>query len=54
MPAPTTLLAAIAAVVITATLAACQAQRNEFNPVRMICPGDFDPQTNECVIQTGE
>jgi hypothetical protein len=54
MPAPTRLLAAFAAlVVITAPLAACQNQRNEFNPVRMICPGDFDPQANECVIQTG-
>ncbi len=54
MSAPIRLLAAaVAAVLIAASLAACQDQRNEFNPVRMICPGEFDPQTNECVIQTG-
>jgi hypothetical protein len=31
----------------------CQDQRNQFNPIRLLCPGDFDPATNRCVIDTG-
>jgi len=47
-------LAAIAAALVAAAvLAGCQDQRNEFNPVNVLCPGDFDPVTNKCVIQTG-
>ena len=38
---------------LTASLTACQDQRNEFNPVNVLCPGDFDPVSNECKIQTG-
>tara|TARA_B100000614_G_scaffold224790_1_gene213897 strand:- start:1429 stop:1626 length:198 start_codon:yes stop_codon:yes gene_type:complete len=34
-------------------LAGCQDQRNEFNPVRFLCPGDFDSKTNTCNIPTG-
>ena len=34
-------------------LAGCQDQRNEFNPIRVLCPGDFDPVTNQCNIPTG-
>lgn len=45
--------ALVAAAVITAALAACQDRRNEFNPVKLLCPGDFDAETNKCVIQTG-
>ena len=33
-------------------LAGCQEQRNEFNPVRFLCPGYFDPDTNTCQIAT--
>ena len=33
--------------------AACQDQRGAFNPVRIVCPGDFDPATNTCRIDTG-
>jgi len=39
--------------VMSAALSACQNQRNEFNPVRIMCPGDFDPVTNSCKIDTG-
>ena len=38
---------------VAASLGACQDQRNEFNPVNVLCPGDFDPVTNKCVIPTG-
>lgn len=34
-------------------LGSCQDQRNEFNPVRFLCPGDFDSRTNTCNIPTG-
>jgi len=43
----------LAFVTLLAGAAACQDQRNEFNPVRIFCPGDFDPVTNECRIETG-
>ena len=47
------LLAATVAVSLTASLSACQDQRNDFNPVNVLCPGDFDPVTNKCKIATG-
>jgi hypothetical protein len=47
------LLAATVAVSLAASLSACQDQRNDFNPVNVLCPGDFDPVTNKCKIATG-
>lgn len=44
-------LAAAIAVSLAASLTACQDQRNDFNPVNVLCPGDFDPVTNKCVIR---
>jgi len=41
------------AVCLTTSLVACQDQRNDFNPVNVLCPGDFDPVTNKCKIATG-
>lgn len=34
------------------SLGGCQVQKNDFNPVRVLCPGDFDPVTNKCRIET--
>lgn len=48
------LLAATVAVSLAASLSACQDQRNDFNPVNVLCPGDFDPVTNKCVIRPPE
>jgi len=44
---------ALVALAATLAVAACQDQRNAFNPVRIVCPGDFDPATNTCRIDTG-
>ena len=38
---------------LAVSLAACQDQRDEFNPVNVLCPGDFDPVTQKCKISTG-
>lgn len=46
-------LAVAVAICLASSLAACQDQRNEFNPVNVLCPGDFDPVTNKCKISTG-
>ncbi len=46
-------LAAAVAVVLAGSLTACQDQRDEFNPVNILCPGDFDPATQKCIIPTG-
>ena len=35
---------------VAGTLAACQEQRDAFNPIRLTCPGDFDPASNTCRI----
>ncbi len=35
---------------VLAASAACQDQRDAFNPVRLICPGEFDPTTSTCRI----
>ncbi len=35
---------------VAGSLAACQAQRDAFNPIRLACPGDFDPASNMCRI----
>ena len=42
---------AIALFVGTA-LGACNAEKDEYNPIRLLCPGDFDPVTNKCKIDT--
>lgn len=44
---------ALVALAATLAVAACQDQRDAFNPVRIVCPGDFDPVTNTCRIDTG-
>ncbi len=45
---------AVAVVVsLAASLGACQDQRVEFNPVNVLCPGDFVPVTQKCKISTG-
>jgi hypothetical protein len=44
---------ALVALAATLAVAACQDQRDAFNPVRIVCPGDFDPATNTCRIDTG-
>ncbi len=45
-------LAATLMTIAALTLAACADLRDDFNPVRLICPGVFDPQTNKCVVHT--
>ena len=42
----------VGAIIVAATLTACQDYRNAFNPIQVLCPGDFDPAENRCVIQT--
>ena len=42
----------IGAITVAVTFTACQDYRNAFNPVQLLCPGDFDPTENRCVIQT--
>ncbi len=44
---------ALIALAATIATAACQDQRDAFNPVRIVCPGDFDPVSNTCRIDTG-
>ena len=44
---------ALVALAATIVAAACQDQRDVFNPVRIVCPGDFDPVSNTCRIDTG-
>jgi hypothetical protein len=46
--------ALVVALACAAALPGCQAQRNEYNPVRIFCPGDFDAVGNRCVIDTGK
>ncbi len=53
MPKKSMSLAVAVAVCLASSLAACQDQKNEFNPVNVLCPGDFDPVTNKCRISTG-
>ncbi len=43
---------AAALTIVALTLAACQDLRDDFNPVRLVCPGVFDPTTNKCVVHT--
>ena len=40
------------AIIVVAALPGCQDYRNAFNPVQLLCPGDFNPGENQCVIQT--
>ena len=42
----------IGAITVAVTFTACQDYRNAFNPVQLLCPGDFNPAENRCVIQT--
>ena len=41
------------ALLLIAALTACQAYGDGYNPINILCPGDFDSVTNECVIPTG-
>ncbi len=46
-------VAAVTAILILGTtLAGCNLEKDEFNPIRLFCPGDFDPATNKCKIDT--
>ena len=42
------------AVLLVALLSGCQDYRDAFNPIQILCPGDFDPVSNDCVVKTGE
>ena len=37
---------------VAVLLESCQDYRNMFNPIQVLCPGDFDPAKNRCVGQT--
>ncbi len=36
----------------TTLVAGCNLQRDDLNPIRIFCPGTFDPETNKCVVDT--
>ena len=42
------------AVLLVALLSGCQDYRDAFNPIQILCPGDFDPVSNDCVVKTGK
>lgn len=42
----------IGAIIVVVVLPGCQDYRNAFNPVQLLCPGDFRPGENQCVIET--
>jgi len=42
----------VGAIIVVAVFPGCQDYRNAFNPVQLLCPGDFSPGENQCVIQT--
>jgi hypothetical protein len=44
---------AVFALLLASPLTGCQDYRDAFNPMQILCPGDFDPVTNECVVKTG-
>ena len=37
---------------VAVLLNSCQDYRNMFNPIQLLCPGDFDAAENRCVVQT--
>ena len=41
------------AVLLVFLLSGCQDYRDAFNPIQILCPGDFDPVSNDCVVKTG-
>jgi len=43
----------VCAVLLVSLLSGCQEYRDAFNPMQILCPGDFDPVSNECVVKTG-
>jgi len=45
-------LALAGAIILVVALAGCSAEKDEYNPIRILCPGDFDPVTNKCKIDT--
>ena len=47
---PKTLLMILA---IALALPACQADPDELNPIKLLCPGEFDHATNKCTVPTG-
>lgn len=48
-----TAVPAVGALLLVGALTACQAYRDDYNPIKILCPGDFDPVANKCVIPTG-
>jgi len=34
-------------------LGGCQDYRDVWNPMQILCPGDFDPIVDKCVVKTG-
>ncbi len=48
------ILGIVSAVVLVFQLSGCQNYRDAFNPIQILCPGDFDPVSNACVVKTGE
>ena len=40
-------------VLLVSPLIGCQDYRDAFNPMQILCLGDFDPVSNECVVKTG-
>jgi len=39
---------------LVSLLGGCQDYRDVFNPMQILCPGDFDPVSNDCIVKTGE
>ena len=48
-----TAVRAVGTLLLIAALTACLAYRDDYNPIKILCPGDFDPVANKCVIPTG-
>ena len=48
------ILAIVSVVALVFQLSGCQNYRDVFNPIQILCPGDFDPVSNDCVVKTGE
>ena len=44
----------VCAVLLASLLSGCQDYRDAFNPMQILCPGDFDPISNDCIVKTGE
>jgi hypothetical protein len=39
--------------VVAIAIAACQTAPDEFNPIKLLCPGEFDHRSNKCTVPTG-